>query len=116
MYKLKVPINRPFIIYKATTEKINGTKRETYTKTDDYIICSCVSYNSKETKRNNLIVFKNIYTIITYYDPTFKTDYLLQDPETEEFFRICSDIENLDGMSVYMRFKAEQTSGVITDE
>ena len=112
-YKVKTPLNRAFLIYTPTTEKINGTKRETYTKTDDYIMCSCVSYKSTEKEINDVMIFKNVYTIITYYDPTFKTNYLLQDPDTEEFYRICSDIENLDGMNNYIKFKAMQTSGVI---
>ena len=107
-YTPNLPYNVPAELMSAHYEKIKGTNKKVYTKTDDIYI-SFKTFGGTETQNNGVIAVEDTAIVETWYRPDIESSSRITIGVKE--YEILGTPENINMENRYLKFKVKAVKG-----
>lgn len=101
----------PFVRLIATTKKVNGVVKKTYTPDNITRFCNFSSYGGTETTVNGVLSVEDTAQVIAWYDPDIKSGDGIELLETGWKYEIIGTPEDIELRHQEMSFKVKRIKG-----
>ncbi len=109
-YTMQERYTTPCRMLKATSQKINGVVKKTFTE-GDVFFASVKAYGGTETILNNVFVIQDTLSIETYYREDIKAENELELLDDNSRWEILNTPEKIDRENKIITFKVRRING-----